>query len=298
MRKITKTTNRVLSWTLWLSRVTATMVGFVVMLAMVLGIGTAALAAVPGDSFKLGRTNTIDQISTLVGSASGALLKIDNEGDGPALDLRVESGEAPMKVDSSTKVTSLNADELDGNDASTFLGADDQAASAANADEVDSKSANELIRVASFTGHSPLEDGTNGTLATTEINAPSSGFLVINASSDFSYFGGNDLVICLIKVDNAEASGSRRILEYNGTTNVNREQDCSTNSVVLVYAGQHTVDLKVEGSFGAGFRETTLSAMYVPFDGNGAQPFVVPPDISTSPAREQGVDQEQRERDR
>lgn len=271
------------------------MVGFAVMLALILGIGTAALAAVPGDPFKLGRTNTIDQISTLVGSASGALLKIDNEGDGAALDLRVESGEAPMKVDSSTKVTSLNADELDGNDASAFLGADDQAA---NADEVDSKSANELIRVASFTGHSPLEDGTNGTLATTEINAPSSGFLVINASSDFSYFGGNDLVICLIKVDNAEASGSRRILEYNGATNVNREQDCSTNSVVLVYAGHHTIDLKVEGSFGAGYRETTLSAMYVPFDGNGAQPFVVPPDLSTSPAREQGVDQEQRERDR
>jgi hypothetical protein len=283
---------------MWVGKVTTFCVDLAVTLALILGIGTAALAAVPGDPFKLGRTNTIDQISTLVGSASGALLKVDNEGSGPALDLQVEEGEAPMKVDSSTKVTSLNADKLDGNDSSAFLGVDDQAASATNADEVDNRDANELVRVASFTGHSPLADGTNGTLATTEINAPSSGFLVINASSDFSYFGGNDLLSCFIKVDNTEASGSRRILEYNGTTNVNREQDCSTNSVVLVYAGHHTVDLKVDGSFAAGFRETALSAMYVPFDGNGAQPFVVPPDISTSHAREQGADQEQREGNR
>ena len=103
---------------------------------------------------------------------------------------------------------------------------------------------------------------------------------------------------CFIKVDDAEASGSLRILEYNGSSNVNREQDCSTNSVVLVYAGQHTVDLKVDGSFGAGYRETALSTMYVPFDGNGARQFIVPPDLSTSPAREQGAEQEQRDGDR
>jgi len=284
---------------MWIGRATVFTVGLAVTLALIFGAATAALAAVPGDPFKLGRTNTIDNLSTLVGSVNNPMLKIDNNDAGDsatALDLRVESGQAPMKVDSSTKVTNLNADKLDGNDASEFLGADDQAASATNADEVDNKDANELVRVASFTGHSPLTDGTNGTLATTEINAPSPGFLVINASSDFSYFGGNDLVICLIEVDDAEASGSRRILEYNGASTVNREQDCSTNSVVLVYAGQHTVDLKVEGSFGAGYRETALSAMYVPFDGNGARQFVVPPDISTSPAREQGPDKEQRER--
>ena len=121
MRKITK---RVLSWTLWLSKGTATMVGFAVMLAVVLGVGTTALAAVPGDPFKLGRTNTIDHISTLVGSASGALLKVDNQGSGPALDLQVEPDEAPMKVDSGTKVANLNSDKLDGQSADDFISED------------------------------------------------------------------------------------------------------------------------------------------------------------------------------
>jgi hypothetical protein len=121
MRKIKKTTKRVLSWTLWLSRGTATMVGFAVMLAVVLGVGTAALAAVPGDPFKLGRTNTIDKLTTLNGSISGALLRINNNGSGPALDLLVEEGEAPMTVDSTIKVNDLNADRVDGKNSTAFV---------------------------------------------------------------------------------------------------------------------------------------------------------------------------------
>jgi hypothetical protein len=83
-----------------------------------------ALAAVPGDPFKLGRTNTIDQMSTLVGSASGTLLRINNSGSGPALDLRVEEGVAPMNVNSATRVDAFNADQLDGQSASDFISED------------------------------------------------------------------------------------------------------------------------------------------------------------------------------
>ncbi len=286
---------------MWIGRATVFCIGLAVTLALIFGAATVAMAAVPGDPFKLGRTNTIDEMSTLVGSASGALLKVDNEGDGPALDLRVESGEAPMKVDSSSKVTSLNADKLDGNDASAFLGADDQATSATNADEVDSKDANELVRVASFTGESPLPDGTEGgKVATTKINAPSKGFLVIDASSDFR---NQDLApasitfSCFIGVDNTAASGSERHIELDH--DVNREEDCSTNAVVPVFAGNHTVDLKVRGpSKNTEYDDTVLSAIYIPFDRNGAQPFILPTSFSTSPAREQGPDKEQREMDR
>jgi hypothetical protein len=60
---------------LWLAKGAALFGGAVVTLALVLGVGTMALAAVPGDPFKLGRTNTIDNMSTLVGSASGTLLR-------------------------------------------------------------------------------------------------------------------------------------------------------------------------------------------------------------------------------
>jgi hypothetical protein len=106
---------------LWMARGTATMLGLAVMIAVVLGVGTAALAAVPGDPFKLGRTNTIDNMTTLIGSASGTLLRINNNGGGPALDLRVEEGEAPMNVNTAALVDELNADQLDGKGAIDFL---------------------------------------------------------------------------------------------------------------------------------------------------------------------------------
>lgn len=121
MRTITKT---ILSRILWLGRATATVMGLAVMLALILGIGTTALAAVPGDPFKLGRINRIDGLSTLVGSADGALLRINNEGSGPAVDLRVEEGEVPMNVNSTTRVNDLNADRVDGKDSSAFMPAD------------------------------------------------------------------------------------------------------------------------------------------------------------------------------
>ncbi len=119
-----KMTKKVLAGVLWMARGTATMVGFAVMLAVVLGVGTTALAAAPGDPFKLGRTNTIDQISKLIGSSSEAMLRINNNGSGPALDLRVEEGEAPMNVNSTTQVNDLNVDQLDGQSANDFISED------------------------------------------------------------------------------------------------------------------------------------------------------------------------------
>jgi hypothetical protein len=108
----------------WVGRTATIVFGLAFVLALVVGIGTAALAAVPGDPFRLGKTNTIDQMSTLVGSASGTLLRINNDGSGPALDLRVEPGEAPMNVNSTTQVNGLNADQVDGQSANDFVSKD------------------------------------------------------------------------------------------------------------------------------------------------------------------------------
>jgi hypothetical protein len=48
---------------------------------------------------------------------------------------------------------------------------------------------------------------------------------------------------------------------------------CSTNTVVPVDAGNHTIDLEaLDVGPGTNFDQTTLSAMFVPFDGNGAPP--------------------------
>ena len=117
--------------------------GLAMLLALVLGVGTTALATVSGDPSKLGRTNAIGKISRLVGDTSAAMLRIDNNSTGPgptALDLQVEPGKTPMEVNSSTEVQGMNVDEVDGKGASEFLGYGE---TAFDARAVDGKSADE-----------------------------------------------------------------------------------------------------------------------------------------------------------
>jgi hypothetical protein len=112
-----------LSKAMWIGRGAAAVFGLALVLALVLGVGTMALAAVPGDPFRLGQTNGIDRISTLVGNVATPMLRIDNgstAAGATALDLRVEAGKPPMKVNSVTKVANLNADRLDGKDSTQF----------------------------------------------------------------------------------------------------------------------------------------------------------------------------------
>src|SRR5215210_6697153 len=105
----------------WMARTTTTLVGLAIMLALVFGVATTALAGTGiGARFDLGKTNTVNQVSKLVGSVAGPSLLIDNNSTNAAataLDLQVEAGKAPMKVNSAAKVANLNADELDGMDA-------------------------------------------------------------------------------------------------------------------------------------------------------------------------------------
>lgn len=106
---------------MWVGRATVFMVGMAVILAVVLGVATTALAAVPGDPFRLGRINTINNLSTLVGSVNTPMLRIDNNGSGTALDLQVKPGEQPLRVNSAKKVVNLNSDTLDGKDSTSFV---------------------------------------------------------------------------------------------------------------------------------------------------------------------------------
>jgi hypothetical protein len=70
-----------------------------------------------GANFTLGQTNTVNAQSILTGDAgSAAQLKVENTGGGSALAFTVNSGVTPFKVNSTTKVTNLNADLLDGLD--------------------------------------------------------------------------------------------------------------------------------------------------------------------------------------
>jgi hypothetical protein len=106
----------------WVGRTASMVFGLALVLALVLGIATMALAAVPGDPFKLGQINRInDALTTLIGSRSGPMMAIDNDSSAAnarALDLRVEPNRAPMAVNSDRVVKNLNADKLDGQEPS------------------------------------------------------------------------------------------------------------------------------------------------------------------------------------
>ena len=77
-----------------------------------------------GGVFNLRVTNTVNKVTVLKGSASTALLRVTNDGTGPALNLNVKNpGTAPITLDpeSTGVVTHLNADKLDGLDAHSFV---------------------------------------------------------------------------------------------------------------------------------------------------------------------------------
>jgi hypothetical protein len=108
-----------------IGRATALALGVAVMLAMVVGVASTAFAA-NGDPLKLGQGNVATKITALGGAlgVKGPMLKLVNKNagtDDTALRLEVDPGEAPMSVNSSTRVDSLNADQLDGQDSSQFV---------------------------------------------------------------------------------------------------------------------------------------------------------------------------------
>lgn len=112
----------ILHKTFRIARGTALVLGLAVMLALALGVATAALAAVPGDPFQLGQVNAINALTQLVGEKSGPMLRIDNNGTGYALQLLVEPGRAPLVVGvDAGKAVNLNADELDGKDSAAYF---------------------------------------------------------------------------------------------------------------------------------------------------------------------------------
>ncbi len=123
---------------MWVGRATVFCVGLAVILALVIGTASVALAAVPGDPFKLGQVNSINRLSTLVGNTTGPMLRVQNKGAGSAADLRVQAGKPPMTVNSTGRVPRLNADMVDGKHAGAFLPKGSKAADAELLDGKDS----------------------------------------------------------------------------------------------------------------------------------------------------------------
>jgi hypothetical protein len=117
-------TKSALSKIMWVGRATVFLVGLAAILALVFGVASTALGA-NGQNFILGSlNNSATAITKLTGTVGGPTLRVSNptaDDGSTALDLEVASGMAPMKVNSATKVTNLNADLLDGKNSTAFV---------------------------------------------------------------------------------------------------------------------------------------------------------------------------------
>ena len=102
----------------WLGRATSAVVGLAVVLALVVGVSSQALAG-NLDPLKIGSLrNVATKTTQLVGKvATGSALEVKNASGGPALGLQVGAGKAPLTVNPEAgTATGLSADEIDGKD--------------------------------------------------------------------------------------------------------------------------------------------------------------------------------------
>src|SRR5215204_3399945 len=109
---------------LWVGRATVFLMGLALMLALVFGMASTAFGA-NGGNFILGSlNNTATAITKLTGTVGGGpALQVSNPSTATgstALDLQVATGKAPMKVNSTTKVTNLNSDQVDSKSANAL----------------------------------------------------------------------------------------------------------------------------------------------------------------------------------
>jgi hypothetical protein len=108
----------------WVGRATSAVVGLAILLALAIGAANSALAHTNVDHklFHLNHNNPGKALTQLVGTLASPLLKIDNNGTGPALQLEARANQPPLVVNAdSGTATNLSADKLDGKD-STEIG--------------------------------------------------------------------------------------------------------------------------------------------------------------------------------
>ena len=106
----------------WVGRTASMVFGLALVMALVLGATSVALAG-NLDPLKIGSIkNVATKTTQLVGKvASGSAFAVNNPSGGSALGLQVNAGQAPMTVNAEAgKATNLDADKLDGKDASEF----------------------------------------------------------------------------------------------------------------------------------------------------------------------------------
>jgi len=129
-----------------------------------------------------------------------------------------------------------------------------------------------LVRVASKQVDDEAIGGfstSSATALTVQIKAPTKGYLVVTASSDVYDSVSDVYTDCWISLNGKYARGSLRTVHITAD---DREQNCGTNVTIPVAAGKKTVSFDADGGLNTVYDETTLSAEFIPFNGNGKRP--------------------------
>jgi hypothetical protein len=206
--------------------------GMAMILALLFGVATTALGAT-GGNFILGKANVADTVSKLTAGISGSTLQVINNGAGTALDLRVGSSTtapadktvAPMKVDSQARVANLNADEVDGKDASSFApsvhthpGEDITSGTVAEARIDDS-----LTRDDEVMSRVQAADGAGSGLDADQVDGKdSSAFLLVNGKArDSAHADQADSATTAQNADRLDGKDSGEFIQGRGTARHN-----------------------------------------------------------------------------
>ncbi len=123
----------------WVGRSASVVFGLALVLALVFGAATAALGANGGNLVLGSLNNAATAVTRLAGDVDGPAVQVANPNPGAddtALDLRVQAGEAPLRVNSGARVANLNAARAGRADSAASA---DTANSARNADTLDGK---------------------------------------------------------------------------------------------------------------------------------------------------------------
>jgi hypothetical protein len=110
---------------MWVGRATVFLVSLSVILALVFGVASTAFGHTGYRGLlHLGHSNAGKALTQLVGTLAMPLLKLDNNGSGPALQLEAGANRPPLvaNADSGT-ATNLSADKLDGKNSTDFYAA-------------------------------------------------------------------------------------------------------------------------------------------------------------------------------
>lgn len=146
---------------------------------------------------------------------------------------------------------------------------------AANSELVDGRDANDLARVASLSFTGPLETNDFARLKSFDIEAPTNGYLMLSSSLEFFTTATTESVWCSWELDGVQVTGgTSRIDLYDPSGDI--DANCAAQAVVPVAAGTHTVTIMgTYNNFPASyFAWGNGSALFIAFDGSGAQPIV------------------------